>query len=143
MRICENEKGFRARPTTLALPLAQRPFSLLQLAHLPPLIINDHRQVHRSSPRSDSFRHCLVFSTRPLYSRLYTVYQSSSTIGCIILAGPLPLPLPIRGGGEKTLALSKIDCILYFLEINVPNLFRKELAKDLSRQLQVLRVTTA
>src|SRR5467141_3073218 len=61
-RKLENEKGFRDGPTTLAVPLAQRsPFLFSQLAHLPSLIINDHRRIHRSSPRSDSFHHCLVF----------------------------------------------------------------------------------
>src|SRR5467141_1890349 len=65
-RKLENEKGFRDGPTTLAVPLAQRsPFLFSQLAHLPSLIINDHRRIHRSSPRSDSFHHCLVFFTRP------------------------------------------------------------------------------
>ena len=66
-----NEKGFRAGPTTLAVPLAQRsPFLFSQLAHLPSLIINDHRRIHRSSPRSDSFQSLLYV----VYS--YTVYIS-------------------------------------------------------------------
>ena len=44
---------------------------------------------------------------RNLRSEIYYIEspheQSSSTTGCIILAGPLPLPL-----GEKTLTLSEI-----------------------------------
>ena len=38
--------------------------------------------------------------------------KSSSTIGCIILAGSLPLPL----GREKTLALSKIAVMVGLFE---------------------------